>query len=78
LSALASSTTDSFVFYVSNLPLITWIKLFRKLFVTFNVCFSVSRENMLKIFICTKRYILEVLAHFDNCMEVNRDFSILK
>ena len=61
--------TDSSVFYVTNLLLITWIKWIRKPICLFNVCFYVNRKNMLKMFICTKKYILEVLAHFDNYME---------
>ena len=31
--------------YVHKASLITWIRLFQKLFVIFNVCFSVYREN---------------------------------
>ena len=54
--------SDLSVFYVSNLPLITWIRPFREPFCVFNVCFHVNRENMQKMLICTKRCTLEVFG----------------
>ena len=53
---------DVDVKYVHKASLITWIRLFWKIYCLFNMCFRVNRENTKKLINRHKRCILEVLT----------------
>jgi hypothetical protein len=66
---------DLSVFYVQRTLLITGIKLFRELFVTFNVCFSVNRENTKKMINQHKKVHFESIRAFREFWKSTVTFS---
>ena len=69
---------DSSVLYVTNPLLITGIKLFRELLVTFNLCFSIKQRKFEKSCKSAQKGAFWKFSRISEILKVNRDFRMSK